>query len=73
MSAIDDQVGGDHYREMAIQPVTFITKNRLGFAYFVALTASTSWTGKAVFCSLAAAGFLSDQKDSTGTLSSAKE
>ena len=25
------QVGGDHYKTMAIQPVEFITKNRLGY------------------------------------------
>lgn len=31
MSAKDDQIGGDHYRTMAIQPVEFITKNKLNF------------------------------------------
>lgn len=30
-SAFDTQVGGDHYRQMAIQPVEFIAKNNLGF------------------------------------------
>lgn len=25
------QVGGDHYRNMEIQPAEFITRNRLGF------------------------------------------
>lgn len=30
-SALDVQVGGDHYKSFAIQPVEFITKNRLGF------------------------------------------
>ena len=30
-SALDRQVGGDHYKGFAIQPVEFIQKNRLGF------------------------------------------
>ncbi len=28
---IGHQVGGEHYRDMAIQPVTFIHANELGF------------------------------------------
>ena len=31
MSALDEQVGGEHYKGMVIQPVEFIQKNRLGF------------------------------------------
>lgn len=31
MSALSTQEGGDHYRSMKIQPVEFITANRLGF------------------------------------------
>jgi len=31
MSALDDQVGGNHYKNMAIQPVEFITINDLGY------------------------------------------
>ena len=31
MSALDKQVGGEHYKGMVIQPVEFIQKNRLGF------------------------------------------
>lgn len=31
MSAWDTQVGGDHYKKMAIQPTEFIHKNNLGF------------------------------------------
>ena len=31
MSALDVQIGGDHYRECAIQPVQFIEVNRLRF------------------------------------------
>ena len=30
-SAFEGQVGGDHYRGMAIQPVEFIHRNGLGF------------------------------------------
>ena len=30
-SALDVQVGGDHYKGMAIQPVEFITRNKLTF------------------------------------------
>ncbi len=31
MNALDKQVSGDHYKMMAIQPVEFITKNKLPF------------------------------------------
>ena len=31
MSALKDQVGGDFYKEMVIQPVEFCQKNGLGF------------------------------------------
>tara|TARA_R100000963_G_C4625869_1_gene92145 strand:+ start:758 stop:1057 length:300 start_codon:yes stop_codon:yes gene_type:complete len=31
MSAFDRQVGGDHYRDMAIQPFEFIERNGLSF------------------------------------------
>lgn len=31
MSALDKQVGGNHYKDMAIQPVVFITANDIGF------------------------------------------
>lgn len=30
-TALDVQVGGEHYKKYAIQPVEFITKNNLGF------------------------------------------
>lgn len=32
MNALQTQVGGDHYSKLAIQPVEYITKNRLGYA-----------------------------------------
>lgn len=28
---LDEQVGGDHYKNLAIQPVNYITKNGLGY------------------------------------------
>ena len=30
-TALDTQIGGEHYKKHAIQPVEFITKNALGF------------------------------------------
>ena len=32
MSSYDKQVGGNHYKDMAIQPSEFINKNRILFA-----------------------------------------
>jgi hypothetical protein len=31
MSARDKQIGGDHYKKMAIQPSDYIVKNKLGW------------------------------------------
>lgn len=31
MSAQEEQVGGDHYRKMEIQPAVFIQRNGLGY------------------------------------------
>jgi len=31
MTSLDIQIGGDHYKNLPIQPVEFITKNGLGF------------------------------------------
>lgn len=30
-NSLDEQIGGNHYRSMAIQPVEFIHRNHLGF------------------------------------------
>lgn len=30
-SALDEQIGGAHYKHLAIQPVEFIHKNKIGF------------------------------------------
>lgn len=32
VSAMEEQIGGDHYKRMAIQPFEFIQKNNLSFA-----------------------------------------
>ena len=37
MSALNDQVGGNHYRTMAIQPIEFCQKNHLGYAESLAI------------------------------------
>ena len=31
MSALDQQVAGNHYKDLAIQPVEFIYKNNIGY------------------------------------------
>ena len=31
MSALDKQIGGSHYKDMAIQPVEYIVKNRIPY------------------------------------------
>lgn len=31
MSVLDNQIGGTHYKELAIQPIEFIHANGLGF------------------------------------------
>tara|TARA_R100001086_G_scaffold147443_2_gene78063 strand:+ start:292 stop:579 length:288 start_codon:yes stop_codon:yes gene_type:complete len=31
LSALDKQIGGDHYKDCKIQPVEFIAKNNIGF------------------------------------------
>jgi hypothetical protein len=31
MSALDEQIGGNHYKNFEIQPIEFIMKNRLSF------------------------------------------
>jgi hypothetical protein len=31
MSALDDQVGGDHYKKLKIQPIEYIYANQIGY------------------------------------------
>jgi hypothetical protein len=37
MSALEEQVGGNHYKDMPIQPIEFCQKNRLGYAESLAI------------------------------------
>jgi hypothetical protein len=46
MSALDDQVGGKHYRDMAIQPVTYITTNKLGYIEGCVVKYVSRWRSK---------------------------
>lgn len=46
MSALDTQVGGDHYKNMAIQPVEFISKNNLSFLQGTAIKYITRYRQK---------------------------
>jgi len=41
--AIDVQIGGDHYKNCAIQPVEFIFANQLGFAEGNVVKYVTRW------------------------------
>ena len=43
---LDVQVGGDHYRGMRIQPVTFITENGLGFLEGCVIKRVCRWRAK---------------------------
>lgn len=31
MTSLDTQIGGDHYKELSIQPIEYILANKLGF------------------------------------------
>ena len=31
MSATDEQIGGSHYKDLAIQPIDYIVQNNLGY------------------------------------------
>ncbi len=42
-SAFDTQVGGNHYKQFAIQPTEFIYKNNLGFLEGNAIKYLTRW------------------------------
>jgi hypothetical protein len=45
-SALDIQVGGDHYKNMPIQPVEFIHRNGLGFCEGNVIKYVTRWRAK---------------------------
>lgn len=46
MSALDTQVGGEHYKSRAIQPVEFIHSNGLGFCEGNVVKYVTRWKAK---------------------------
>ena len=46
MNALDHQVSGDHYRTMAIQPVEYITRNKLPFLEANVVKYVTRWRRK---------------------------
>lgn len=45
-SALDVQVGGDHYRSMPIQPIEYIHANNLGFAEGCVVKYVSRWKSK---------------------------
>ena len=45
-SALDTQIGGDHYKDMAIQPVEYIHRNRLGFCEGAVVKYVSRWRAK---------------------------
>lgn len=46
MAAIDEQVAGDHYKNMAIQPIQFITANNIPYCEANAIKYLCRWRGK---------------------------
>ena len=46
MSALDKQVGGNHYKNLRFQPIEYITKNELGFCEGNIVKYVTRWKVK---------------------------
>ena len=46
MSSLSTQVGGGHYKDLAIQPVEYISKNRMGFIEGSVVKYVTRWRAK---------------------------
>lgn len=46
MSALDTQIGGDHYKGMAIQPAEYIVKNGIGFLEGMVIKYVSRWEKK---------------------------
>lgn len=46
MSALEAQVAGNHYKDLAIQPVEYIHKNGIGFCEGCAIKYLTRWKAK---------------------------
>tara|TARA_R110000868_G_scaffold332979_1_gene593893 strand:- start:603 stop:812 length:210 start_codon:yes stop_codon:yes gene_type:complete len=46
VSALDEQVGGEHYKNLAIQPVEYIHNNNLGYVEGCVIKYVTRWRSK---------------------------
>jgi len=46
MSAVEEQVGGDHYKQYKIQPVEFITRNGIPFLEGCVIKRMCRWGAK---------------------------
>jgi hypothetical protein len=46
MSALQQQIGGGHYKEFPIQPVEFITRNKIGFLEGCVIKRVCRWRAK---------------------------
>jgi hypothetical protein len=46
VSATDEQIGGDHYKTLAIQPVEFIHRNGIGYIEGCAIKYLVRWRNK---------------------------
>ena len=46
MTALDTQIGGDHYKTMAIQPVEYIHKNGIPFIEGCVIKYVSRWRNK---------------------------
>ena len=46
MSALKEQVGGQHYKDMAIQPVEYIVANGLGYIEGAVIKYVSRWKAK---------------------------
>ena len=46
MSSLNIQVGGNHYKEMPIQPIEYIMKNNIGFMEGNAIKYISRWRSK---------------------------
>lgn len=45
-SPLESQVGGDHYKQLVIQPVEYIHKNGIGYMEGCAIKYLTRWRNK---------------------------
>lgn len=46
MKALDDQVGGNHYKHMMIQPTEYVIANNLGFCEGNVIKYISRWRAK---------------------------